>query len=106
MTSQKEKLIMSNQFGSKIRQLREAQHLLLRQVAHHIEIDTPHLSKVERGERQLRKEAIPILAKLLNANENELKTLWLADQLYNVVEGEPLADEALKTVTKNLKKLK
>jgi len=97
---------MSNQFGSKIRQLREAQHLLLRQVAPHIEIDTPHLSKVERGERQLRKDAIPTLAKLLNTDVNELMTLWLADQLYNVVEGEPLADEALKTVTKNLKKLK
>jgi len=34
----------------------------------------------------------------------ELQTLWLADQVYNMVQGEPMADEALKSVTKKLKK--
>lgn len=94
---------MSNQFGFKIRQLREANNLLLRQVAPFIDIDTPHLSKIERGERILKKETIPTLAKLLKADENELTTLWLADQVYSVVEGEPMADEVLKTVSKKIK---
>jgi len=35
-----------------------------------------------------------------------LQTLWLADQLYNMVQGEPMADEALKSVTKQIKKTK
>jgi HTH-type transcriptional regulator, competence development regulator len=95
---------MSNIFGTKIRLLREENDLLLRQVAPFIDIDTPLLSKIERGERLLKKEAIPALAKLLKANEDELTTLWLADQMYNVIEGEPLANEAIKQLTKNLKK--
>ena len=97
---------MSNHFGSKIRQLREHNNLLLRQVAPFIDIDTPLLSKIERGERVLKKEQIPLLAKILKTDENELTTLWLADQMYNVIDGEPLAYDAVKELTKNLKKSK
>jgi HTH-type transcriptional regulator, competence development regulator len=97
---------MSNHFGSKIREIREHNNLLLRQVAPFIDIDTPLLSKIERGERILKKEQIPLLAKILKTDENELTTLWLADQMYNVIEGEPLADDAIKQLTKNIKKSK
>lgn len=95
---------MSNHFGSKIRQLREHNNLLLRQVAPFIDIDTPLLSKIERGERVLKKEQIPLLAKILKTDEDELTTLWLADQMYNVIDGEPLANEAIKQLTKKIKK--
>lgn len=97
---------MSNHFGSKIREIREYNNLLLRQVAPFIDIDTPLLSKIERGERILKKEQIPLLAKILKTDENELTTLWLADQMYNVIEGEPMANEAVKELTKNLKNTK
>ena len=95
---------MSNHFGSKIRQLRENLNLLLRQVAPVIDIDTPLLSKIERGERVLKKDQIPALAKILKTDEDELMTLWLADQMYNVIDGEPLANEAIKQLTNNIKK--
>lgn len=95
---------MSNHFGNKIRQLREENNLLLRQVAPFLDIDTPLLSKIERGERILKKEQIPPLAKILKTSVNELTTLWLADQLYSVVEGEPMANEAIKQLSKNIKK--
>lgn len=95
---------MSNQFGSKIRQLREQHNLLLRQVAPLLEIDSPQLSKIERGERQAKKELIPQLAKILKTDEKELTTLWLADQMYSVIDGEPLANEAIKQLTKKIKK--
>ncbi|HMZ47282.1 MAG TPA: helix-turn-helix transcriptional regulator [Chitinophagaceae bacterium] len=95
---------MSNHFGFRIRQLREHNNLLLRQVAPFIDIDTPLLSKIERGERVLKKEQIPLLAKILKTDEDELMTLWLADQMYNVIDGEPLANEAIKQLTKNIKK--
>ncbi|MBK6977127.1 MAG: XRE family transcriptional regulator, partial [Cytophagaceae bacterium] len=49
-------------------------------------------------------EQIPLLAQILKADVEELQTLWLADQLYNMVQGEPMADEALKSVTKQIKK--
>ena len=46
---------MENQFGEKIRQLRESKHLLQRHVASLMEIDTPMLSKIERGDRKAKK---------------------------------------------------
>jgi HTH-type transcriptional regulator, competence development regulator len=98
--------IMVTQFGERIRELRTKQKLLLRQLASQLDIDTSIISKVERGDRQLKKEQIPQLAQILKADIEELQTLWLADQLYNMVHGEPMADEALKSVSKKLKKAK
>ena len=99
-------IIMATQFGERIRELRTKQNLLLRQLASQLDVDTSIISKVERGDRQLKKEQIPFLAQILKADVEELQTLWLADQLYNMVQGEPMADEALKSVTKQIKKSK
>jgi hypothetical protein len=99
-------IIIATQFGERIRELRTNQNLLLRQLASQLDEDTSIISKVERGDRQLKKEHIPLLAQLLKADVEELQTLWLADQLYNLVQGEPMADEALKSVTKQIKKTK
>jgi len=86
---------MSNQFGDKIKQLREANSLLQRQVASELQIDTPMLSKIERGERKAKKEQVAIFAKLYKADNEELLTLWLADQLVKVVENEVYALQAM-----------
>jgi len=95
---------MAYQFGYKIKELREKHKLFLRQVAAHLEMDTAQLSKIEKGSRQLKKEQLPFIAEVLKADLEELQTLWLADQLFDVIQGEPMADEALKSVTKKLKK--
>lgn len=95
---------MVSQFGNKIRQLREQQNLLLRQVAPLLEIDTPLLSKIERGERTAKKEMVNKLADILKTDRGELLTLWLADQVYDVVKDEDVADEAIKNVSKKIKK--
>jgi HTH-type transcriptional regulator, competence development regulator len=97
-------IIMATQFGQRIRELRTKQNMLLRQLASQLDVDTSIISKVERGDRQLKKEQIPLLAQILKADVEELQTLWLADQLYNMVQGEPMADEALKSVSKKIKK--
>ena len=94
---------MSNQFGSKIRQLREHHNLLLRQVAPLLEIDSPQLSKIERGERQAKKELIPLFAEILKVPQEELLTLWLADQVFEMVQDEPTSVESLKLTLKRLK---
>lgn len=93
-----------SQFGNKIRQLREQQNLLLRQVAPLLEIDTPLLSKIERGERTAKKEMVNKLADILKTDREELLTLWLADQVYDVVKDEDVANEAIKNVSKKIKK--
>lgn len=94
------------EFGAKIRELREKQNLFLRQVASVLEMDTAQLSKIEKGTRQLKRDHIPLLSEFLHADKEEILTLWLADQVLNVLKDEPLADEALKTVTKKRKQSK
>ena len=95
---------MATQFGGRTRELRTEQNMLLRQLAALLDVDTSIMSKIERGDRQLKKEQIPLLAQILKAGLKELQTLWLAGQLYDMVQGEPMADEALKNITKKINK--
>jgi len=97
---------MESQFGERIRTLREAQNLYLRQVAPQLDMDTAQLSKIEKGLRQLKKEQIPLLAEILKTDKVELETLWLADQLMQLVKNEPTAGEALKSVSKKINRTK
>ena len=94
---------MKSQLGEKIRSLREKQNLYLRQVAPLLEMDTAQLSKIEKGLRQIKREQISILAGILKADKDELITLWLSDQLYDVLKDEKQADEAIKLVSRKLK---
>lgn len=87
-------------FGERIRELRESQGLLQRQLAADLEIDTPMFSKIERGERKAKREQVLVLAKLLNADVQELLTLWLAEQVYDLVKDEDVASDALKVAKK------
>jgi len=103
MTSQ-EYTNMSN-FGKKIREYREKQNLLLRQVAAHLEVDTALMSKIERGERNASKQQVVEIARFLKASEEELLTLWLADKIESTILEEPkVAYQAMKMVNKTLKK--
>lgn len=94
---------MANQFGQRIKQLREYNRLLQRQVASHLEMDTPMLSKIERGERKAKKVQVSQFARVLKASGDELLTLWLADQLVEVVEGEMLALRAIQVAEEEVK---
>ena len=91
-------------FADKIRQLREEKQLLQRQLASALEIDTPMYSKIERGDRPAKREQVVTISKLLETDEKELLTLWLADQIFSVFEDkEELATNALNIVLQNLK---
>jgi transcriptional regulator with XRE-family HTH domain len=94
---------VANQFGDKIKQLRVTNHLLQRQVASQMEIDTPMLSKIERGERKAKKDQVLHFAKILNASKDELLTLWLADQVVEVVQNEDLALKAMQVAEEEVK---
>jgi hypothetical protein len=58
------------------------------------------------GQRHLKKEQIPLLAEILKADKDELITLWLVDQVFDVIKDESMADEALKSVSRKIKKKK
>lgn len=97
--------MMESQFGIKIKTLREQQKLYLRQIAPILEMDTAQLSKIEKGLRQMKKEQIAIIAKILKADKTELETLWLADQILAVVKDSDTALDAM-IVAENHIKLK
>lgn len=82
--------------GNKIRELRDALGLAQRELAECIHVDTPFISKVEKGEKRIKRDHLAALSILLKIEEEELQKLWLADKLYQVVEDEDLGHEALK----------
>ncbi|MAX79783.1 MAG: transcriptional regulator [Crocinitomicaceae bacterium] len=91
------------QFGERIRQLREDKELLQRQLAASLEIDTPMFSKIERGERRAKREQVLKLAELLGTDVNDLLTLWLADQVYDLVKDEDTANAILREAEEKVK---
>lgn len=97
---------MNSQFGNKIRILREEQKMLLRQLAPLLDMDTAQLSKIERGERNAKKETVLKLADILKVTPDDLVTLWLADQIYDVVKDENTALKAMMVAEENVKYIK
>ncbi|MFW5700590.1 MAG: helix-turn-helix domain-containing protein [Cyclobacteriaceae bacterium] len=90
--------------GQKLRELREGKGLLLRQVAAELEVDTAYISKMERGEKNIKKEYIIQLAKLYDGDENELVAIWLADKIFDVVKDESMALTAMDIAKKHISK--
>lgn len=92
------------EFGTTIRELREQKGLLLRHVAAELDIDTALLSKVERGERSIKKEQVIRLAQIIGAQRKDLLILWLSAKIAGVVENEEYASEALNMTLERFKK--
>jgi HTH-type transcriptional regulator, competence development regulator len=91
-------------FGKRIREIREDEKLLLRQVAAYLEIDTAMISKIERGDRNLSREQVIKLAIFFKTSENELISLWLCDKVLDAVGNDPYAIEGVEkalTIIKN-----
>lgn len=89
-------------FSDRIKQLREDNQMPQRQLAAALEIDTATYCKIERGDRQAKREQVLILAKLLNTNQEELLNLWLADKVYFIVKDEKQAKTVLDLVQENI----
>ena len=89
-------------FADKIKQLREQNNLLQRQLSAALEIDNGLYSKIERGERRAKREQVVKLAEILKVDQEELLTLWLTDQVYTVVKGENNANKVLNVVQENM----
>lgn len=89
--------------GNKIKELRDEQGVLQRQLAAYLEIDTPMFSKIERGDRRAKRSQVILLAKYFRIDEKEMLTLWLADKVLDALEGEEeLCLDALDTARSKL----
>jgi len=85
-----------------IRELRENNKLLLRQVASEIEIDQALLSKIERGERIPTKQQVIRLARFYKVDENKLLIAFLSDKLVNELQDEEMAVKAMQVAEKKM----
>ena len=88
--------------GKKLRELREKKGLLLRQVAAELEVDTAYISKMERGEKNIKKEYIIKLAEIYNFDQNKLIAIWLADKILDTLKDESMALKAMNIAQKHL----
>lgn len=91
-------------FSERIKELRIQNQMPQRQLAAALDIDTATYCKIEKGERKVKKEQVPILSKLLNVDADHLLTLWLADQISAIVSDNPqIASKALLLVINDLR---
>lgn len=95
-----------NGFGEFVRETREANGLLIRQLASTLEIDTAMLSKIERGARRPKKDLVVRIARALEIDESQLLTLWLASKICDLLGKEQHACEALRVASREMKALK
>lgn len=90
-------------FGKRIKELREDKGLFLREVGAALELDNAFISKVENEERLLPRKHLKKIAEFLKVSLDELLVLWLSDKMVELLQNEPLAQQAIKMTQKRLK---
>lgn len=85
-----------------IRQRREFLGLVQKDIAEVLWVDVPMYSRYERGQRPLKEEHIPIIASKLKVDSAELRKMWIAEKVYNVVFSEKDANQILDIVAENI----
>jgi len=81
--------------GKRIKELRGESQLHQRQLTAELEINAPMYSKLERGERKAKREQVIRLAEIFKSDKEELLTLWLAGQIYELIKDEKLGHKAV-----------
>jgi len=81
--------------GEKLKNLRETNGLLQKQVASLLGVDVAYYSRMERNEKPVSKNHLKKLADLFCLPEKELLSLWLADKVMHVINDENCAADAL-----------
>ncbi len=94
-----------NNFGELIRAKREEKEMLLRHLAAQLDIDTAQLSKMERGERTVKREHVIQLIDIFNLDPSKAFSVWLSDQIIAVITNEEEALSALKMAEDQIKEL-
>jgi transcriptional regulator with XRE-family HTH domain len=90
--------------GSKIKELREKNGFVQRQLAAEIEVDTAYISKVENEEKFLSRQQIPKISKLFKVDKNELETLWLSDKIMSIIGEEKNSLKVLNLTINRIKR--
>ncbi len=83
--------------GQKLRERREANDLVQRQVAAVLEVDSAYISKIEWNEKPVSRGHLKKLFMLWNIYEEEPYAFGLASKVYDVVKGEEVAFQGIHT---------
>lgn len=84
--------------GKKIKELREANSMLQKELATHLCVGDTFLSKIENDQRLLKREHLIKLSLLFNYPLLELEKLWLASKINDLIKNEEAGISALKYV--------
>jgi len=90
--------------GAKLKELRELNGYVQRQIAAELEVDTAYISKVENDEKPLSKSHLKKIAKLFKVAEKELVVIWLADKILNTIHDDENKEKALQLALNTLTK--
>lgn len=88
-------MIHSESLGDYIRTLREKADMPLRKLAALLDIDQSTLSKIERGERPVSRQMLPIIAQTFNVDEKELIIKFMSKQVASQLLNEKYAKDIL-----------
>ena len=88
--------------GQKLKELREQNRFVQREVAAKLEVDTAYVSKMENGTKQVSRSWLPILSEMFDVEMYQLEVLWLADRVLQQVQGEAHAQLAMRLALKKL----
>ena len=89
--------------GNKLKELRETNGFVQREVAALLKVDTAFISKTEKGEKFLHEIHLKPLAKFYNISESEIKSIWLADKILKLLNNVKESSEALRIVENQIK---
>lgn len=99
-----------SELGQFLRELRKEKEETLHQVSMKTDIDSPMLSKIERGERLPTREQLKRLAKFYKVSEASLKVKHTAEKILKEYGANETTYDAIQLVSKQLtpyaKKLK
>jgi len=89
--------------GEMLRQLREENNLMQREVGAVIEVDGAFISKVENNEKPINRNHLSKLSNFFNVPEEDFQTLWLADKIYKMTHKEATGLPSLETAINRIK---
>ncbi|RDI49553.1 helix-turn-helix domain-containing protein [Flavobacterium glaciei] len=93
---------LEKSFGETIRDLRIENHLTLREVAKHLQIDTSMLGKIEKNNRNPSKQFIKDISNLFGIEEKLLIVAHLSDTVAYSILDEELASEVLQVAEEKI----
>ena len=92
----------NSDLGQHIKELRKEKGETLHQVSKGTDIDSPMLSKIERGDRMPTLEQLKRLCKYFNAVEADLKVMYTAEKIINEYGFNETTYEAVKMVEERI----